>query len=96
MEDDAAFDFLKKLEQDFSITDNFWSAASRKVSVRDLLDLVHNVILIECIFGSGKPRGVGILGKGEYMGYWESKGGSVYEQQGAEVDGSWHSKEGSE
>ncbi len=29
-------------------------------SVHDLLDLVHNVILIECIFGSGKPRGVGI------------------------------------
>jgi hypothetical protein len=44
-------------------------------TVHDLLDLVHNVILIECIFGSGKPRGVGILGKGEYMGYWENKGG---------------------
>jgi hypothetical protein len=27
------------------------------------------------IFGSGKSRGVGILGKGEHMGYWESKGG---------------------
>ncbi len=47
----------------------------RKGTVCDLLDLVHNVILIECIFGSGKPRGVGILGKGEYMGYWENKGG---------------------
>jgi hypothetical protein len=34
------------------------------ITVRDHLDRVHNVILIECIFGSGKPRGVGILGKG--------------------------------
>ncbi len=34
------------------------------ISIRDLLDLVHNVILIECMFGCGKPRGGGILGKG--------------------------------
>ncbi len=46
------------------------------VSVRDLLDLVHNVILIECIFGSGNPRGgVGILGKGSTWALGEQRGG---------------------
>ncbi len=60
------------------------------LNVRNHLVWVHNVILIECIFGSEKPRGVGILSKG---GTWatERTKGSVYEQQGAEVDGSCHS-----
>jgi hypothetical protein len=43
----------------------------------------------ECIFGSGKPRGVGISGVGE------GNGESAYQQPGYEVDGSCHSKEGS-
>jgi hypothetical protein len=43
-----------------------------------------------CIFRSGKPRGVRILGRGEQKGYWEKQRGSVCEHQGAEVDGSWH------
>ncbi len=64
------------------------------VDVRDLLDLVHNVILIECIFGSGKLRGGGFWAKGAH-GLLGEQRRSVYEQQGAEVDGSWHSKEGS-
>ncbi len=55
--------------------------------VRDLLDLVHNVILIECIFRSGNPGGSGIWVKGNRWVTEETKG-SVYEQQGAEVDGS--------
>ncbi len=42
--------------------------------MRDLLDLVHNVILIN-VYLDLEPRGVGILGKGEFMGYWENKGG---------------------
>jgi hypothetical protein len=46
--------------------------------VRDHLDRVHNVILIECIFGSGKPQGVGILGKGSTWTIERTKG-SVYE-----------------
>jgi hypothetical protein len=33
--------------------------------VRDLLDLVHNVILIECIFRSGNPGGSGFWVKGD-------------------------------
>ncbi len=32
--------------------------------VRDLLDLVHNVILIKCIFRSGNPGGSGFWVKG--------------------------------
>ncbi len=48
----------------------------------------------ECIFGSGKPRGVRISGKGPH-GLGEGKGESVYEKPGNEVDGSCHSKEGS-
>jgi hypothetical protein len=32
--------------------------------VRDLLDLVHHVILIECIFRSGNPGGSGFWVKG--------------------------------
>jgi hypothetical protein len=39
--------------------------------VRDLLNLVHNVILIECIFRSGNPRGSGFWVKGNR---WASEG----------------------
>jgi hypothetical protein len=48
----------------------------------------------ECIFGSGKPRGVRILG-GRVYEPGEEMGKLVYEQPGNEVDGSCHSKEGS-
>jgi hypothetical protein len=47
-----------------------------------------------CIFGSGKPRGVGISG-GRVYEPDEGMGKLVYEQPGNEVDGSCHSKEGS-
>jgi hypothetical protein len=48
----------------------------------------------DCIFGSGEPRGVGILGRGPH-GLDEGNGKSVHEQPGNEVIGSCHSKEGS-
>jgi hypothetical protein len=48
----------------------------------------------ECIFRSGKPRGVGISG-GRVYEPGEETGKLVYEQPGNEVDGSRHSKEGS-
>ncbi len=50
----------------------------------------------ECIFGSGKPRRVGILewGGGVYEP-GEGNGKLVYEQPWYRVDGSCHSKEGS-
>jgi hypothetical protein len=44
------------------------------ITVCNLLDLVHNVILIEYIFGSGKPQGSGFWARGAH-GYWENKGG---------------------
>ncbi len=37
-----------------------------EVSVSELVGWVRNVVLIKCIFGSGKPRGVGILGERVY------------------------------
>ncbi len=52
-----------------------WVLFQKRPIVRDLLDLVHNVILIECIFGSGKPPGGRDFGQREHMDYWGSKGG---------------------
>jgi hypothetical protein len=57
----------------YVFTDNL--TCSRTVTVRDHLVWVHNVVLIECIFGSGKPRGVGILGKGSPWATGNTKGG---------------------
>jgi hypothetical protein len=64
------------------------------IVVSKLMGWVRNVVLIEYIFGSGKPRGVGISGKGPH-GLSEGNGESVYEQPRDEVDGSCHDKEGS-
>ncbi len=52
---------------------------------------VRNVNLIKCIFGSGKPGGVGILG-GRVYEPAEEMGKSVYEQPRDEVDGSCHER----
>ncbi len=59
------------------------------LSVSELVGWVRNVALIKCIFGSGKPRGVGILG-GRVYEPSEELGKLVYEQPGNEVDGSCH------
>jgi hypothetical protein len=45
--------------------------------VRDLLDLVHNVILIKCIFGSGNPGGSGFWVKGNTWATERTKGVSL-------------------
>jgi hypothetical protein len=42
--------------------------------VSEHLGLVHNVVLIKCIFGSGKPRGVWILYKGSTWAKWGTRG----------------------
>ncbi len=52
-----------------------------------LVGWVRNVVLIKCIFGSGKPRGVGISG-GRVYEPAEGMGKLVYEQPGNEVEGS--------
>jgi hypothetical protein len=44
--------------------------------------------------GLGNPRGPGFWNEG-YMSKGREMGWSVYEQPGNEVDGSYHSKEGS-
>jgi hypothetical protein len=55
------------------------------VNVLDLVSQVRNVVLVMCIFSSGKPQGVGILERGVY-GEGDGNGRSVYEQPGTEVD----------
>ncbi len=51
---------------------------------------VRNVVLMSVYFGSGKPQGVGISGRGPDGRVREMRG-SVYEQPKEEVDGSCHS-----
>ncbi len=46
---------------------------------------VCDVILVMCIFSSGKPQEVGILERGVY-GEGMEMGRSVYEQPGTKVD----------
>jgi hypothetical protein len=65
------------------------------VIVLDLVSQVRDVVLMSVyIFGSGKPRGGGILGWGVYEQGREMES-LVYEQPEYEVDGSYHIKEGS-
>ncbi len=47
------------------------------VPVRDLLDLVHSVFLIKCIFGSGNPVGSGFWVKGSSWATERTKGVSL-------------------
>jgi hypothetical protein len=56
------------------------------VSLRDLLDLVHNVILIKCIFGSGNPGGSGFWVKGSSWATERTKGVSNREQRWTDPD----------
>jgi hypothetical protein len=47
------------------------------IGVRDLLDLVHNVVLIKCIFRSGNPGGSGFWVKGSSWATEGTKGVSL-------------------
>ncbi len=60
------------------------------VSVSEHMGWVRNVVLMSVYFGSGKPQGVGISGRGP-DGQVKEIQGSVYEQPKEEVDGSCHS-----
>jgi hypothetical protein len=63
--------------------------------VLDLVSQVRDVVLVMCIFSSGKPQGVGILGRGVY-GEGDGKWGDKFTSNlGARWTGSYHSKEGS-
>jgi hypothetical protein len=65
------------------------------VIVSEHMGWVRNVVLMNVYFGSGKPQGVGISGRGGARWADGEMQGSVYEQPKEEVDGSCHSKEGS-
>jgi hypothetical protein len=41
-------------------------SAFQNVNVLDLVSQVRDVVLLMCIFSSGKPQGVGILERGVY------------------------------
>jgi hypothetical protein len=54
-------------------------------TVLDLVSQVRDVVLMKCIFGSGRPRGSGFWNEG-YMGKGREMGRSFYEQPGNDVD----------
>ncbi len=60
----------------------------------DLVSQVRDVVLMSVYLDLGNPRGPGFWDEG-YMSKGRGMGRSVYEQPGNEVDGSYHSKEGS-
>jgi hypothetical protein len=62
--------------------------------VLDLVSQVRNVILMNVYLDPGDPGGSGFWNEG-YMCKGREMGRSVYEQPKNEVDGSYHSKEGS-
>jgi hypothetical protein len=62
--------------------------------VLDLVSQVRDVVLMNVYLDLGNPGGLGFWDEG-YMSKGKEMGRSVYEQPGNEVDGSYHSKEGS-
>jgi hypothetical protein len=63
-------------------------------SVRELVDWVRNVVLMNVYLDLENPGGSGFW-VGGYMSQGREMGKLVYEQPGNEMDGSCHSKEGS-
>ncbi len=60
----------------------------------DLVSQVCDVVLMNVYLDLENPGGSGFWNEG-YMSKGRGMGRSVYEQLGNEVDGSYHSKEGS-
>ncbi len=60
----------------------------------DLVSQVRDVVLMNVYLDLGDTGGSGFWNEG-YMGKGREMRRSVYEQPGNEVDGSYHSKEGS-
>ncbi len=60
----------------------------------DLVSQVLDVVLMSVYLDLGNPRGAGFWDEGVYEQGREMES-LVYEQPGYEVDGSYHSKEGS-
>jgi hypothetical protein len=64
------------------------------VNVLDLVSQVRNAILMSVYLDLGNSVGSGFWNEG-YMSKGREMESLVYEQPGNEVDGSYHSKEGS-
>jgi hypothetical protein len=64
------------------------------VSVLDLVSQVRDAILMNVYLDVGNPRGSGFWNEG-YMSKGREMKSLVYKQPRNEVDGSYHSKEGS-
>jgi hypothetical protein len=62
--------------------------------VLDLVSQVRDVVLMNVYLDLGNSTGSGFW-NGGHMNQGREMGRSVYEQHGYEVDGSYHSKEGS-
>jgi hypothetical protein len=62
--------------------------------VLDLVSQVRDVVLMNVYLDLRNSGGSGFWNEG-YIGKGREMGRSVYEQPGYEVDGSYHSKEGS-
>ncbi len=60
----------------------------------DFLSQVRDVVLMNVYLDLGNTGGSGFWNRG-YMSKGREMGRSAYEQPGNEVDGSYHSKEGS-
>ncbi len=68
--------------------------ANKETTVLDLVSQVRDVVLMNVYLDLGNPRGPEFWNEG-YMSKGREMRRSVYEQPGNEVDGSYHSKEGS-
>jgi hypothetical protein len=64
------------------------------MTVLDLVSQVPDAILMSVYLDVGNPGGSGFWNEG-YMSKGREMKSLVYEQPGNEVDGSYHSKEGS-
>jgi hypothetical protein len=73
---------------------NFKLSYTLHIRVLDLVNQVRDVVLMSVYLELGNPGGSGFWDEGYMSKGWEMED-SVYEQPGNEVDGSYHSKEGS-
>jgi hypothetical protein len=58
--------YIRALSTISPCSDVHWVFLVEITLVLDLVNQVHDVVLVMCIFSSGKPQGVGILERGEY------------------------------
>jgi hypothetical protein len=81
--------FIEEFTSYYLFLNNFFVSflffRCNNLNVLDLVSQIRDVVLVKCIFGSGRPRWLGFWNEG-YMGKGREMGRSVYEQPGNEVD----------